>query len=63
MTARMFCDGLAFWNLGRESERSSPMIRQSNRIVLVAPVEFGKFIQSEIRKWAPVVKRSGAKVD
>jgi len=59
----MFCDGLAFWNLGRESERSSPMIRQSNRIVLVAPVEFGKFIQSKIRKWAPVVKRSGAKVD
>jgi len=39
------------------------MIRQSNRIVLVAPVGFGKFIQSEIRKWAPVVRRSGAKVD
>jgi hypothetical protein len=39
------------------------MIRQSNRIVLVAPVAFGKFIQSEIPKWAPVVKRSGVKVD
>jgi tripartite-type tricarboxylate transporter receptor subunit TctC len=27
------------------------------------PQEFAKFIDSEIRKWAPVVKASGAKVD
>lgn len=27
------------------------------------PAEFGKFIQDEIRKWGPVVKKSGAKVD
>ena len=56
---RMFCDGLGSAILG-ESERSSPMIRQSNRIVLVAPVGFGKFIQSDSRKRAPVVRRSGA---
>jgi len=28
-----------------------------------SPQEFSRFIQDEIRKWAPVVKRSGAKVD
>ena len=28
-----------------------------------SPQEFSKFIQDEIRKWGPVVKRSGAKVD
>jgi tripartite-type tricarboxylate transporter receptor subunit TctC len=27
------------------------------------PAEFSRFIQNEIRKWAPIVKRSGAKVD
>lgn len=27
------------------------------------PAQFSTFIQTEIRKWAPVVKRSGAKVD
>ena len=27
------------------------------------PQEFAKFIDSEIKKWAPVVKVSGAKVD
>lgn len=27
------------------------------------PAELTRFIQTEIRKWAPVVKRSGAKVD
>lgn len=27
------------------------------------PAEFSRFIQAEIAKWAPVVKRSGAKVD
>lgn len=27
------------------------------------PAEFSRFIQAEIKKWAPVVKRSGAKVD
>jgi tripartite-type tricarboxylate transporter receptor subunit TctC len=27
------------------------------------PEEFGAFIKSEIAKWAPVVKASGARVD
>ena len=27
------------------------------------PAEFARFIQTEIAKWASVVKRSGAKVD
>ena len=27
------------------------------------PEEFGAFVQSEIAKWAPVVKASGARVD
>jgi tripartite-type tricarboxylate transporter receptor subunit TctC len=27
------------------------------------PAEFSRFVQAEISKWAPVVKRSGAKVD
>ena len=27
------------------------------------PQEFARFIDSEIKKWAPVVKASGAKVD
>ena len=27
------------------------------------PAEFTRFIDAEIRKWAPVVKASGAKVD
>lgn len=27
------------------------------------PADFSRFIQNEIRKWAPVVQRSGAKVD
>jgi tripartite-type tricarboxylate transporter receptor subunit TctC len=29
----------------------------------IGPTEFAKFIDSEIRKWAPIVKASGAKVD
>ena len=29
----------------------------------LTPAEFGRFIDSEIAKWAPVVKASGAKVD
>ena len=28
-----------------------------------SPADFAKFLQSEIRKWGPVVKRAGAKVD
>jgi hypothetical protein len=27
------------------------------------PAQFSRFVQNEIRKWAPVVSRSGAKVD
>ena len=27
------------------------------------PADFAKFIDSEIAKWAPVVKASGAKID
>ena len=29
----------------------------------IGPAEFAKFIDSEIKKWAPIVKASGAKVD
>jgi tripartite-type tricarboxylate transporter receptor subunit TctC len=29
----------------------------------IAPAEFGKLIQSELAKWVPIVKASGAKVD
>jgi len=27
------------------------------------PAEFARFIEAEVRKWAPVVKTSGARVD
>jgi tripartite-type tricarboxylate transporter receptor subunit TctC len=29
----------------------------------MTPEEFGAFVKSEIAKWAPVVKASGARVD
>ena len=29
----------------------------------ITPEQFGAFIKSEIAKWAPVVKASGARVD
>jgi tripartite-type tricarboxylate transporter receptor subunit TctC len=29
----------------------------------MSPEQFGAFVKSEIAKWAPVVKASGARVD
>lgn len=31
--------------------------------VWTAPEEFGAFIKSEINRWAPVIKASGARAD
>jgi tripartite-type tricarboxylate transporter receptor subunit TctC len=36
---------------------------QGLSITPTTPIEFGQLIQSDITKWAPVVKGSGATVD
>jgi len=33
------------------------------RFIPMTPEQFGAFVKSEIAKWAPVVKASGARVD
>ena len=33
------------------------------RFIPTTPEQFGAFVQAEIRKWAPIVKASGARVE
>jgi len=39
------------------------LLTEGARYAPNTPEEFGAFIKSEIAKWAPVVKASGARVD
>jgi tripartite-type tricarboxylate transporter receptor subunit TctC len=45
------------------SEIKQRLITEGARFTPTTPEEFGAFVKSEIAKWAPVVKASGARVD
>jgi tripartite-type tricarboxylate transporter receptor subunit TctC len=47
----------------QQPELRSRMAAQGLDLVGTSPVEFAQFIKSEIAKWGPIVKFSGAKVD
>ena len=56
------------WNAEVHRVMQSPDIQarlpnEGARFIPMAPEQFGAFVKSEIAKWAPVVKASGARVD
>jgi tripartite-type tricarboxylate transporter receptor subunit TctC len=44
-------------------EIQSRLVNEGARFIPMSPDQFGAFVKSEIAKWAPVVKASGARVD
>jgi tripartite-type tricarboxylate transporter receptor subunit TctC len=44
-------------------EMQARLLNEGARFIPMTPGEFGAFVKSEIAKWAPVVKASGARVD
>jgi tripartite-type tricarboxylate transporter receptor subunit TctC len=44
-------------------EIAARLAGEGARFIPMTPAEFGRFVQAEIAKWAPVVKASGAKVE
>ena len=56
------------WNAETHKVMQSPeiqarLLNEGARFIPMTPGEFGAFVKSEIAKWAPVVKASGARVD
>ena len=56
------------WNAETQRVMQSPeiqsrLVNEGARFIPMAPDQFGAFVKSEIAKWAPVVKASGARVD
>ena len=47
----------------RGADLKQRLLTEGARFAPNTPEEFGAFIKSEIAKWAPVVKASGARVD
>jgi tripartite-type tricarboxylate transporter receptor subunit TctC len=44
-------------------EMQARLLNEGARFIPMTPEELGAFVKSEIAKWAPVVKASGARVD
>jgi len=44
-------------------EIQARLVNEGARFIPMSPEQFGAFVKSEIAKWAPVVKASGARVD
>jgi tripartite-type tricarboxylate transporter receptor subunit TctC len=44
-------------------EMQARLLNEGARFIAMSPEQFGAFVKSEIAKWAPVVKASGARVD
>jgi tripartite-type tricarboxylate transporter receptor subunit TctC len=44
-------------------EIAARLVGEGARFIPMTPAEFGRFVQAEIAKWAPVVRASGAKVE
>jgi tripartite-type tricarboxylate transporter receptor subunit TctC len=66
--ARTPTDIVQRWNAETLRIMQSPEIRarlvnEGARFIPMSPEQFGAFVKSEIAKWAPVVKASGARVD
>jgi tripartite-type tricarboxylate transporter receptor subunit TctC len=56
------------WNAETTRVMQSPaiqsrLVNEGARFIPMSPDQFGAFVKSEIAKWAPVVKASGARVD
>ena len=56
------------WNVETHKVMQTPemqarLLNEGARFIPMTPDEFGAFVKSEIAKWAPVVKASGARVD
>ena len=56
------------WNVETHRVMQAPemqarLLNEGARFIPMTPAEFGAFVKSEIAKWAPVVKASGARVD
>ncbi|MEA3193102.1 MAG: hypothetical protein QOD26_1435 [Betaproteobacteria bacterium] len=56
------------WNTETHKVMQSPeiqvrLLNEGARFIPMTPEQFGAFVKSEIAKWAPVVKASGARVD
>jgi tripartite-type tricarboxylate transporter receptor subunit TctC len=47
----------------RSPEIQARLLNEGARFIPMTPDQFGAFVKSEIAKWAPVVKASGARVD
>ena len=47
----------------RSKEIETRLTNEGARFIPMTPEQFGEFVKTEIAKWAPVVKASGAKVD
>ena len=61
-------EGVRRWNAEVHRIMQSPDIQarlpaEGARFIPMTPEQFGAFQKSEIAKWAPVVKASGARVD
>jgi tripartite-type tricarboxylate transporter receptor subunit TctC len=56
------------WNVETHKVMQSPeiqarLLNEGARFIPMTPDQFGAFVKSEIAKWAPVVRASGARVD
>ena len=47
----------------QSKEITARLAAEGARFIPMTPEQFGVFVKSEIAKWAPVVKASGAKAD
>ena len=47
----------------QSKEITARLTAEGARFIPMTPDQFGNFVKSEIAKWAPVVKASGAKAD
>ena len=47
----------------QSKEITSRLTAEGARFIPMTPDQFGAFVKTEIAKWAPVVKASGAKAD